>query len=164
MVTDEGEVAVLLAPGHLVDADIEQLIQAVGVELVAGDALDDPPNGAPVDPHQPADRALVGPRSQVGDEALEVPGEVRARTGERNALGAHPMNRAGQSPQLRTDLKPPDPEIQVAPDREHRPDVVAVRGAERALRAHQTPAAQRHLHDDPVGLEANPSDPDALQP
>ena len=109
MIADEGEVALLLAPGHLVDADIEQLIQAVRVELVAGDALDDSSHGAPVDPHQPTDRALVGPRSQVGDEALEVPGEPGARTSERHALGADPVNRAGQSPQLRTDLKPPGP-------------------------------------------------------
>jgi len=90
MVTDQGEVAVLLAPGDLVDADVEQVLEPVGVELVLGDALDDPPDGAPVDPHQPTDRALVRPGGQVGDETLEVPGEVRARPGERHALGANP--------------------------------------------------------------------------
>jgi transposase len=53
------------------------------------------------------------------------------------------------------DLKPPDPEIEMPPDRVHRPLVLARPRRVPALRADQPPAAQRHLDHHPIGLEAN---------
>jgi hypothetical protein len=42
VISDEGEVAVLLAPGHLVDTDLEQVLQPVRIKLISGNPGDDP--------------------------------------------------------------------------------------------------------------------------
>lgn len=61
MVADRGQVAVLLAPGDFVHVRCQTAPPGVGIELIPADTLDDPSHRAPVDLHQPADRALVGP-------------------------------------------------------------------------------------------------------
>ena len=77
----EREVVVLAFPADLVDPDVVEIVQTVRVELVVADALDDPPDGVPVDPQHPLDRRLVGPRRQPRDQALEVARELRPRAG-----------------------------------------------------------------------------------
>ncbi len=153
----------LALPADLVDADVIEVLQTIGVELVVADALDDPPDRVPVDPQHPLDRRLIGPRRQPRDQALKVPGELRPRPGERNALRPRPMLRAPQPPTTAMDLQPPDPEIKMPPDRVLRPRVLARRRRILALRADQPAAAKRHLDDHPVGLEPNLPDPHSGQ-
>jgi hypothetical protein len=92
---------VAVAPGHLVDPDLEQVVEAVRVQFVGADTLDDPPDGAPVDPQHPGDRRLVGAGRQPRDEVLEIAGEVRAAASEWHLLGAHAVSRADQPAQPR---------------------------------------------------------------
>ena len=143
----------LALPADLVDPDVEQVAQPAGVELIVADALDDPPDRAPVDPQHPRDRRLVGARRQPGDQEFEVAGELRAGRGERHPLGAGAVHRAGQPPAPAVELKPPDPEIEMTPHRVLRPGVLARPRRVPALRADQPPAAERHLDDHAVGLE-----------
>lgn len=163
VVSHQRQVALALAPGHLVDADLEQPLEAVAVKLVGADALDHPPDRAPVDAHQPGDRGLVGAGRQPRDERLEVTREVRPVARERHRLGQHPVRRADQPAQPRSDLQAPDTEIEMAPVRIDRPDVVAVRRAERAPRTDQPAATQRDRHHDSVALKANTANMHALQ-
>ena len=163
MVDHECEVLVLALPADLVDADVVEIAQAAGIELGVAYALDDPPDRVPVDPQHPLDRRLVGARRQPRDEAFEVACELRPRTGERDALGPRPVHRAPQPSTAATDLEPPDPEIQVPPDRVHRPLVLPSARRVPALGADQQPAAQRDLDYDPIGLEANLPDPHSRQ-
>jgi hypothetical protein len=141
MVDHEGEVLVLALPADLVDADVVEIVQAAGIELGVAHALDDPPDGVPVDPQHPLDRRLVRLGSQPRDQALEIAGELRPGTGERDALGARSVLRAPQPPAATVDLKPPDPEIEMPPDRVHRPLVLARPRPVPALGADQPPAA-----------------------
>ena len=150
-------------PGHLVHADVVKAVQTVGIELVIADTLDDPPDRVPIDPQHPLDRRLVRPGRQPRDQALEVARELRPRPGERDALGPRTMNRAPQPAAPAMHLEPPDPEIQMAPDRVLRPRVLARRGRVPALRADQPAALERHLDDHPLGLEPNLPHPHARE-
>ena len=163
VVGDQREVVVLALPADLVDPDVEQLVEPVGIELVVADAPDDPPDRAPVDPEQPLDRGLVGPSREPCDQAFEVAGELRARAGERNALSPRSVHRAPQPPPAAVDLEPPDPEVQVPPDGVLRPRVLPRPARVPTLRADQPPAAQRDLHPHLVGLEPNLPDPHPRQ-
>ena len=72
----------------------------------------------------------------------------------------------GQTPQTpppAADLKPPDPQIQMPPDRVPRPRVLPRTSGILALRANQPAAAQRDLDAHPPRLEADIPDPHALQ-
>src|SRR5450755_31187 len=65
VIADQREVAVALAPRDLVDRDLEQVVESVGGQQFVADALDDPPDRLPVDPHQPATCApCTGQRSR----------------------------------------------------------------------------------------------------
>jgi hypothetical protein len=163
VVGDQGQVAVAFAPGDLVDADLEELIEAIKVELVGADALDDPPDGGPVDAQHPLDRRLVGARGKPGRQVLEVARQARAVTRERHALDADAVLRADQPAQPRADLQAPDAEVEMAPIRIDRAHIVTARGRERAQRAEQPTAAQRDLHDHAVGLELDLSDAHAVE-
>jgi hypothetical protein len=92
MVGDEGEIAVLHAPGNLIDPNLKEVLQPVRVQLVLADAGDDPADRVPVDPGQPLDRGLIGPRCQPRDELLEITGEPGAMTRERNTLDPDPCS------------------------------------------------------------------------
>jgi hypothetical protein len=109
VVADEREVAVALAPGDLVDPDRKQIAEPVAVQQLLADALDDPPDRVPVDPGQPAGRALIGLRRQPRDQVLEITREPSAVTGERNALHVRAVLRADKPPQPSVNLQPPDP-------------------------------------------------------
>ena len=151
------------APRDLVDADVEEIVQPVGVELLLPDTRDDPPDGLPVDAHQPADRAPIGLRGQPRHQVLKVPAEARTLTRERHTLDVHAVNRAGNPPQRRADLKTPHTKVQVTPGRLVALDVLAVGRRERAVRADQSPPAQRDPHDHPARLEGHPAHPHPLQ-
>jgi hypothetical protein len=154
VVGDEGEVVVLALPGHLVDADVEQRGEPVGIELVGALPGDDPPDRVPVDAQQPADRRLVDAGGQPGHQTFEVAREAGAVTSERHALGEHAMAGTAQ---------PPDAQIEVPPDRVHRPRVLARRGRELAARAPEPTAPKRNLDHHPVVFEPDLLDPHSRQ-
>jgi hypothetical protein len=163
VVSHEREVVVLALPADLVDPDVVEAVQAVGIELVVADTLDDPPDRVPVDPQKPLDGGLVDASHQPRDEALEVAGELRAWAGERDALGPRPVLRAPQPPAAAVDLQPPDAEIEMAPDGVLRPGVLPRPARVPALRAHKPAATERDLHAHAVRLEPNIPDPDPRQ-
>ena len=164
MIDHEREVAMLLAPAHLIDPDVIQIAKTARIELVNADAGDDPPDGVPVDPHQPFHGALVSAGREPRDEALEVARELRSRPGERDPLGARSVLRAPQTPPAAVNLKPPSPQVQVPPDGVLRPGVLARPRRVLAQRADQPPATQRDANHHPVGLKPDVPDPHALQP
>ena len=136
VITDQRQVPVSLAPRDLVDRDLKQIAETVQLaQVLVGDALDDPPDRVPVDPRQPAGRGLVGLRRQPRDQVLEVAREPGAVTGERHALDQRPMLGADKPSQPRVNLEPPDPEVQVAPDRVVTLLVLAIARRVQALRA-----------------------------
>jgi hypothetical protein len=108
MIDDEREVPVLFSPADVVHSDVVEVVQAGGIKLIGADAADDPPDGAPVDPEHPLDRCLVRPGREPRDEAFEVARELRARAGERDALGTCPVLGAPQPPPAAVDLQPPE--------------------------------------------------------
>ena len=93
----------------------------------------------------------VQQRLMAHNQAFEVACELRPRAGERDALGPRPVHPAPQPSTAATDLEPPDPEIQVPPDRVHRPLVLPRPRRVPALGADQQPAAQRDLDYHPSG-------------
>jgi len=115
VVGDQGEVAVALAPGDLVHADLEQLVEAARVQFVGHHPLTDRPHRLPGDPDQPPDRGLVHPGGQPRHQVLDVTGEPRLRPGERHLLGAHPMLWAGKAAQPGLDDQPQAAKVQVPP-------------------------------------------------
>ena len=163
VVGDERDVVVLAFPADLIDPNLEQVLQTVGIELVVADAVDDSSDRVPVDPEHPLDRRLVSPRRQPCGQALEIARELRSWAGERNALGARSMLRAPQPPAPAVDLEAPDPEIQMAPHRVLRTRVLARPGRELAQRALQPAALERNLDHHHPGLEPDLAHPHAGQ-
>ena len=163
VVGHEREVVVLALPADLIDPDLKQVLETVRVQFIGADPADDPPNGVPVDSHQPGDRRLVNFGGQPGDERLEVAREPGAVPSERHALDPNPVLGALQSPQLRADLQAPDPEIEMPPDRLDLLTVVTMASRERAQRAVQPTASERHRDDHPIGEELHPPHPDPVQ-
>jgi hypothetical protein len=163
VIGDEGGPPVLLAPGHLRRSRFGTVVQPVGVHLIGAEVRDDLPDGVPVDPEQPLDRRLFCPRRQPRDELLEVAGQPAGVAGERDALDPDPVLRALQPAQPGAELQPPDPEIEVAPDRLDLLAVMPVRRGELAQRAPRPPTAQRDPHHHPVGIELHPAHPDPVQ-
>jgi hypothetical protein len=96
MVGDQGQVVVALLPADLVDPDVDQAVQPVGVQLVGDDSLADPPDGVPVQAQEPGDRGLVGPGGQERGHVLQVAGEPAAVPGKGHRLSHHPMGGAVQ--------------------------------------------------------------------
>ena len=75
VIGDEREIPMLASPADLVHADLEQVVQPIGIELIGADAADDPPDRVSINADHPLDRALVCASRQPRDEALEVTGE-----------------------------------------------------------------------------------------
>jgi hypothetical protein len=73
------------------------------------------------------------------------------------------MLRARQPAQRRTDLQPPNAEIEMTPIGLDLPHVMAMPGAVAALRATQSAATQRDLNDHSAALEPDRLDPHPLQ-
>ena len=137
--------------------------EPVAVQELVADALDDPPDRVPVDPRQPAGCRLVGLRRQPRHEALEVASEARAVAGERDTLDQRAVLGTAQPPEPGVDLEPPDPEIEMPPDRVVTLAALTMPRRIRAARARQPATAQRHHDHDPVGLEADRPNPHPAQ-
>ena len=161
MVRDEGQVLVPAAPAHVVDPDLEKTVQSARVETGLHHPGDHPPDGVPVDPHEPADGGLVHLGGEEADEILQVGGVARTGPGEGDAFCPHAMIRAGQPPQLGTHLEAPDTEVEVAPRRLDRTAVIACFRLEFALGAAEQPPTQRHGDHDRLVGELDVTHPDA---
>ena len=159
MITDEREIAVALAPRDLIQRDLKQIAQPVDGQKLVADALDDPPDGLPVDPDQPAGCGSVGLGHQPRHEVFEVAGEASAVTGERHALDQRPVLGAAQPPEPGMDLQSPDPQVQVAPDGVVVLGVLARHRLKRALRADKLLALQGDRDHHPIATEGDLSDP-----
>jgi len=153
VVGDQRQVAVALAPGDLVDAGLEQLLEPVRVEPAGGHPLADHPNGPPGDPDKPRHRGLVHAGRQPRHQVLDVAGEARLRPGERHLLGAHSVGGTVDPAQPGRDDQPEAAKVQVAPRGVHRASVVARPGRVLAVRAHEPAAAQRDRDGDLRRLE-----------
>ena len=134
VIDDKGEVLVVLAPRDLVDTDPEQAVEAVRVQFGCDDTFAGPANGAPRHPTQASDRGLVHPGRQPPEQIIEIAGQMRARSSERNLLDDHTMCRATQPPQRATHLDLPHAEIEMPPPRRPIPPVITGRRLERAVR------------------------------
>ena len=159
VIADQREIPMPLAPRDLVDRDLKQIAEPVGVDQLAADALDDAPDRLPVDPDQPRDRHLVGLGRQPRDEVIEVARAARSMTRERDALDVHAVLGTTQLTQPRANLQPPDAEIQMPPDRLVILHALTRAGRELAQRADQPLAPQRHAHHDTIGEELHAPDP-----
>ena len=115
VVRDEGQVLVAATPAHVVDPDLEQVVQPARVKAGLHHPGDHPPDAVPVDPHEPADGGLVHLGGEIAHKVLEVGGVARSGAGKGNAFGPHAVIRALKPPQLGTHLEAPDAEVEVAP-------------------------------------------------
>jgi hypothetical protein len=100
VVEDAGEVALAAAVGDLIDADRDEAVQALLVEVVGKHARHDPPDRVPSDAQQSGDRLLRHLLRQPGDDVFEVARERRSRPGPRHPLEVHAAVRAAQPAQL----------------------------------------------------------------
>jgi hypothetical protein len=140
-------------PGHLVDADRHQPSESLLVEAVGDDALDDPPDRRPVDPHQRGDRRLRHLLGQERDHVLEVARVTSARPRERDRLHAHAAVGAAHPPQLALDEAARAAEVEMAPAAcvglVGRPHQLAAAAADPPAPTKPDP------HDHPTPLERN---------
>jgi hypothetical protein len=74
------------------------------------------------------------------DQIVEVAGEPGAITSERDTLDVRALLRADKPSQPSVNFQPPDPEIEMAPDRVVMLLVLAIARGVRALRATKTPS------------------------
>ena len=74
VVGHQGQIPVVLAPGDLVDTDVDQPAQPVPVEHVRRDPFADRADGAPRGPGEAGDRGLVSLGDQPRHQVLEVAG------------------------------------------------------------------------------------------
>ena len=163
VVADERQVPMAFAPRDLVDRDLEQIAETVGVDQLVSDPLDNPADRLPIDPRQPTGRGLVGLRRQPRDEVLEIASEAGAIAREWDALDVDAVLGAAQPSQPGVDLQPPGPEIKMPPDRVVMLLVLATPRQIRALRALTTSTPQRHRDHHPARLEADLADPHPRQ-
>jgi len=84
VVDHDGQVVVTFLPRDLVDADVAQPVEPIGVHAVGHHPGDDRADGGPGDAQQPAHRGLVGLGRQPGDGVFEVTGEPRPMPSERD--------------------------------------------------------------------------------
>src|SRR5437867_5443395 len=79
MVDDHRDVVVPPSERELIDADDRQVVEPGRVQLLADDALDDGPHGAPVDACQLAHCRLAYLLREVRDQLFHAPCEARLR-------------------------------------------------------------------------------------
>src|SRR5439155_19450569 len=127
--------------------------QAALVEPFGDDARDDPPDGVPADPEQPADRRARHLLGQPRHDVLEVARVRGARPGPRHRLHANTAGAAAQQPQLALDHAATGAEIEVAPTLDA-PVVDLELTTGLTASGTDTPAPpQAHGHDHPLGPE-----------
>ena len=91
VVGDQGQVVVVFAPGHFIDAEAHQAVEAVRVEFAGDDPFADASDGVPVDAQEPGDRGLVGLGGQERGHLFEVGAEPGPVAGERDGLNQDPV-------------------------------------------------------------------------
>jgi hypothetical protein len=156
VVGDHGQVAVALAVGNLVDADLVEPVQTGVVQVMSHHAGHDRRYRFPGAAQQPGDGGLVGALGQVGHHVLEVAGEPRARSGPRHRLGTDPAaGSAGQPADLRLQVQPRRAQVQVSPAAG---GAVIDRAGGPAAPAAQPAAAAAQHHHDPGRAELDPND------
>jgi len=74
VIADRGQIALAAPVGDLVDADLDEPLEPPGVEVIAHDALDDPPDRVPAHAQEPGDRRLGHLLGEEGRQVLEVAG------------------------------------------------------------------------------------------
>ena len=84
MVGDDGQVLVVTAVGDLVDTEMEQVVEALIVQVIGDDAGDDVVDRSPRAPQQRGHGGLVGPLGQPRDDVFEVTGVACSRAGPRD--------------------------------------------------------------------------------
>ena len=143
----------LALSGDLVDSDLEQLVETIGVQLLVADPLDDSPDRPPVDRNS---RLMVPLSVRLTSHATKH-SKSRVNSdpgpGERDALGERSVARTVNLSARAANLKTPGAQIQMAPDRIHRPRVFACAARVLAMRADQPPATKRDVDHDIVGRE-----------
>ena len=110
----------MLAPGDLIDADVDQPAQQVGVQLLGHDARTHRPDGAPRNTAERRHRLLVTLAGQPDHKVLEVAGEPRSRPRERHRLGQDTVLGAAQPTSPQPEHTYPPAQVQVPPCRTHR--------------------------------------------
>jgi len=161
MVGDQRQVALSAAVGDLVDADLDEALEPSLVEVVAHDALDDPPDRVPAHAQQSRDRGLGHLLGEEGGEVLEVARVAGARSRPGHRLDPDAAVGAGDAPESILDVKALAGEVEVAPA----PHGAVVDRADHlaTARAGHASAPQRDLDDHAVGGERDVDDPGALQ-
>jgi hypothetical protein len=115
VVGDARQVAVMAAVADLVDADADQVLEPALVEVLGDHARDDPPDGVPADPQQPADRGAGHLLGQPRDDVLKVARVRRTRARPWHRLQADAAVATAQPAQLALDDAPAGAEVEVAP-------------------------------------------------
>ena len=93
----------MAAVGDLIDADRDEALQALLVEVIGDDALHDLPDRVPGDPQQPGDRGLGHLLGKPRHDVLEVARVVGVGPGPRHRLQVHAAVWAAQAAQLALD-------------------------------------------------------------
>ena len=158
VVGDAGQVALPAAVADLVNADRDQPLEPAFVEVVGGDALDDPPDGVPADPEQPRDRGLGHLLRQPRNDVLQVARVMGARPGPRHRLHAHSAGLTAQQPQLALDHAAVGAEVEVAPALDATVVNLELPAGLPAARTDAPTPAQPDGHDHPLGTEADVDD------
>jgi len=98
MIGDYSEEPVAFAIRHLIDADPQQPVEPLAVQLFPDDPLHDAIDGLPATPEQLADRGLVGVLSEPRHDVLEVPAVPGPGPGPRHLLGPDPSAASAVQP------------------------------------------------------------------
>jgi hypothetical protein len=146
MVGHQGQIPVVLAPGDLIDPEVDQPAQPARIEHVGRHALADRADGAPGDPGERADRGLVGLGDQPRHQVLEVSSVARSRPCERHPLDPHAMLRAAQPSASHRDPANPPAHVQVPPARVNLPRVIPMPRREPAQWTNKATTSQPHCH------------------
>src|SRR5215217_7394426 len=145
----------MAAVGDLVDADADQALEPALVEMVGGHALEDPPDGVPADPQQPADRRARHLLRQPRDHVLEVARVCGPRPRPWDRLHANTAIAAAQQPQLALDHAATGAKIQMAPALDAPVVDLQLPAGLPAGRTDAPPAAQPHGDDHPLRSETD---------
>ena len=161
MVGDQRQVALSAAVGDLVDADLDEALEPSLVEVVADDALDDPPDRVPAHAREAGDRRLRHLLGKEGGEVLEVARVAGAGSCPGHRLDADTAVGAAHSAQAVLDKAALGAEVEVAPA----PHGAVVDRADHlaTARAGHASAPQRDLDDHAVGGERDVDDPGARE-
>jgi hypothetical protein len=139
-------------------ADRHQAIQALLVQLLGHDALNDLPDRVPGDPQKAGNRGLCHLLGKPRDHVLEVACVGCAGPGLRHRLQVNAAVCAAQAPELALDHAPVASEIQMPPALQAPVvDMQALTGLA-AARADPSPPAKGDGHDHPLSTKADIDD------